>query len=139
VLKPTLVTVLIGANDLGDYQYASAQAWLNALWNYVAEVKAKTGAKVAVGTVLPICLPQYAAYNTTHKERRPIVNAAIRAAVGSKIDGVYDLAADPVMGPDEAACDTTLFKDGLHPSDGETGGQGRIAAIYARTVERLIE
>ncbi|WP_193752998.1 SGNH/GDSL hydrolase family protein [Sphingomonas endophytica] len=135
--KPTVVTLLIGANDLGDGQYPSTQAWLDALWSYVAAVKA-TGAKVAVGTILPICMPSMPDYDNRHKTRRPVVNAAIRAAVGTKIDAVYDLAADPVMGPDAAACDKTLFKDGLHPTEGADGGQGRIAAIYTRVVDKLL-
>lgn len=134
---PKIVTVLIGANDLGDGQYATTQDWLNSLWAYVASVKA-TGAKVAVGTVLPICLPHIDWYTKRHQERRGIVNAAIRAAVGTKIDAVYDLAADPVMGPDEAACDLALYKDGMHPTEGADGGQGRMAAIYGRVVDRLL-
>lgn len=135
--KPTVVTLLIGANDLGDGQYASTGAWLDALWSYVASVKA-TGAKVAVGTVLPICMPSMQDYTNRNNERRVVVNAAIRDAVGTKIDGVFDLAADPVMGPDAAACDLTLYKDGLHPTEGKSGGQGRIAAIYTRTVDKLL-
>lgn len=135
---PQVVTVLIGANDLGDGQYETTQAWLDALWSYVAQVKAGTGAKVALGTLLPICIPSMAYYTDRHAERRTVVNAAIRAAVGTRIDAVYDLAADPVMGPDAAACDRTLYKDGLHPTDGDTGGQGRIAAIYSRTVDALL-
>ncbi|WP_193753041.1 SGNH/GDSL hydrolase family protein [Sphingomonas endophytica] len=139
--NPELVTVQIGANDLGDGQYETAQDWLNALWAYVASVKA-TGAKVAVGTVLPLCFPSYPAYHNRHKERRPIVNAAIRQAlVDKRIDGVIDFAADPVMGPDEAACDKTLFKDGIHPTDGNTdlvGGSGKMALIYERAVDKML-
>ncbi|PZQ61704.1 MAG: hypothetical protein DI544_03475 [Sphingomonas taxi] len=138
---PKIVTVLIGANDLGDGQYATTQDWLNSLWAYVASVKA-TGAKVAVGTVLPLCVPQIAYYNDRHRERRPIVNAAIRDAAANKtIDAVIDFAADPVMGPDAAACDKTLFKDGIHPTDGNVqlaGGSGKMAVIYEKVVDRLL-
>lgn len=135
-LRPTVLTVLIGANDLGDGNYPSAQAWLDKLWGYVAVFKAQN-IKVAVGTVLPICVPQSPSYNNSHAERRPIVNEAIRRAVGSKIDAVIDYAADPTIGPDAAACDTKLFYDGLHPTDGR-GGQGVMAQVYTRAVEELI-
>lgn len=130
--KPAIVTILIGANDL--IAYSSASTWLDALWSYVADVKA-TGAKVVVGTVLPICLPQHEYYNTQHKARRPIVNEAIRAAVGTRIDGVFDLAADPTLGPDAAACDTQIFADGLHPSD---RSQEVMAGIYTRALDKLL-
>ncbi|MFD1787008.1 GDSL-type esterase/lipase family protein [Sphingomonas floccifaciens] len=137
-LAPRYVTVLIGANDLTGYP--SADAWLNALWTYVAKWKA-TGAKVAVGTVLPQCLTQNPTVTAEHAARRTIVNAAIRAAVGGKIDGVIDFAADPVMGPDSAACDRSLYGDGLHPTDGTAGdanGQGKLSLVYTAAVETLI-
>nr|WP_246848159.1 DUF1996 domain-containing protein [Sphingomonas beigongshangi] len=132
-LKPAVVTIFIGANDLGDGSYDTPQAWLDALWAYVAGWKA-TGAKVAVATVLPQC--NY----DRHNQRRAIVNPAIRAAVGSKIDGVLDFAADDALGPDAAACDKSLYKDGLHPTDGGTdlsGGEGRLARIYIAGLDAL--
>jgi lysophospholipase L1-like esterase len=138
--KPAVVTILIGANDLASGQLGpddGAAAWLEKLWTYVAKWKA-TGARVAVGTVLPQCLP---GGNAAHTARRPIVNAAIRAAVGTKIDAVIDYAADPVMGPDSAACDTALYYDGLHPTDGGAngvGGQGKLALVYTPVVDALL-
>ena len=136
-LRPTVLTVLIGTNDLGDGTYASAEAWLDRLWAYVAVFKAQN-IKVAVGTVLPICMPQMAAYNNIHAARRPIVNAAIRRAVGSKIDAVIDYAADPEIGPDAAACDTKWYGDGMHPTKYASGGQGVMARVYTRAVDDLI-
>lgn len=132
--KPAVVTVLIGTNDLGASRGLTPVMWLNNLWGYVAAVKA-TGAKVVVGTVLPICLPQYRDYNDGHRQQRPVVNDDIRAAVGTKIDAVFDVAADPVMGPDAAACDTTLYGDGLHPT---AKGQELIAKLYTRAVEAVL-
>ena len=136
-LRPTVLTVLIGANDLGDGTYASAEAWLDRLWAYVAVFKAQN-VKVAVGTVLPICMPQMPGYNNTHAARRTVVNTAIREAVGSKIDAVIDYAADPTIGPDAAACDAKWFKDGLHPTEYASGGQGIMARVYTRAVDDLI-
>lgn len=132
--RPALVTVLIGTNDLGASRGLTPVMWLNNLWAYVAAVKA-TGAKVVVGTVLPICLPQYRDYNDGHSQQRPVVNDDIRAAVGTRIDGVFDVAADPVMGSDAAACDTALYSDGLHPT---ARGQELIAKLYTRAVEAAL-
>ena len=61
--------------------------------------------------------------------------------MGVHIDAVIDFAADPVMGPDSAAQDKTLYHDGLHPTDGcgmGCGGQGKLAAIYTPVVDRLL-
>lgn len=135
-LKPDYVTVFIGANDLGDGTYASPQAWLDALWSYVASIKA-SGAKVAVATLLPICKPDLPAYTSTNNARRAVVNPAIRQAVGTKIDAVIDFAADPAMGPDAAACDRKWYKDGLHPTEG-TGGQSVLARVYTQAVDGMM-
>ncbi|MGK6322569.1 SGNH/GDSL hydrolase family protein [Sphingomonas sp. DT-51] len=138
-LHPRVLTVLIGANDL---QGASgARAWLEQLWRYTARFKA-AGIKVAVGTLLPINIPEQPRYTALHAERRQIVNAEIRAAVGHEIDAVIDFAADPVMGPDAAPLDKTLYKDGLHPTDGApggAGGQGKLALIYAKALDALLK
>lgn len=138
--KPAAVSILIGANDLGDGQFATPQAWLDALWSVTAQVRA-TGAKVAVGTVQPICFTEanLADYVARHAQRRPIVNAAIRAAIGSKIDAVFDVA--DALGGDRAPCtDRKLWKDGIHPSDsnGKDGGQDRVYAIYSPVVDKLL-
>lgn len=138
-LKPRLLTVLIGANDL---QGASgAREWLEQLWRYTARFKA-AGIKVAVATLLPINIPDQPRYTAVHAERRQVVNAEIRAAVGHEIDAVIDFAADPAMGPDQAPLDKTLYKDGLHPTDGAAGGvggQGKLAVIYARAVDAALQ
>lgn len=140
---PNLVTVLIGANDLVSWNPAwTADTWLARLWGYVATLKAK-GYKVAVGTILPQYQPNspVANYTAEFNARRKVVNTAIKAAVGSKIDAVIDFAADPVIGPDAAAQDKALYYDGIHPTDGcglGCGGQGRLAAVYAPVVDKLL-
>lgn len=131
-LKPSVVTVLIGANDLSGKP--DSGVWLTALWDYVAGIRA-TGAKVAVGTILPICLPESPDYTTRHKAMRPDANAGIRAAVGTHIDAVMDYAADPTIGPDAAACDPKLYPDGLHPAG---PAQERMFLVYARAMAGLI-
>ncbi|MBB3347833.1 SGNH/GDSL hydrolase family protein [Sphingomonas sp. BK069] len=138
-LHPRLLTVLIGANDL--QAAGGARAWLEQLFRYTARFKA-AGVTVAVGTLLPINIPDQPRYTSVHNERRQIVNAELRAAVGHEIDAVIDFAADPVMGPDTAPLDKTLYKDGLHPTDGGpngAGGQGKLALIYAKAVDALLK
>jgi lysophospholipase L1-like esterase len=139
--QPAVLTILIGANDLTNTsQYPTPEDWLNALWDYVARVKA-TGAKVAIGTVLPVYFENSPFVTNLHNGRRHIVNAAIRSAVGSKIDAVIDFAADPVIGPDVAARDKKLFSDGIHPTDPSLGagsGQERMFIVYAPVLNKLI-
>lgn len=138
-LKPTHMTVLIGANDMTNWMDASdpnsqPTAWLNSLWSYTDKVRAQ-GIKVAVGTMLPQCYPTNQAYNDSFSRRRAIVNPAIRAAVGTHIDGVIDFAADGTIGDDADACDTNKYSDGVHPS---FTGQQRMAVIYGAAVDTLV-
>lgn len=141
LFQPKLVTVLIGANDLSDdASYPQVQDWLNDLFAYTDRLRAG-GAQVLVGTVLPRCVPNTTGTNFKHNLRRVIANTAIRAAVGNRIDGIVDYAADPTIGPDAAACDKALFADGLHPTMGTadfSGGQGIMALIYGKAVDRAL-
>ena len=142
-MKPTVVTLLIGANDMTshrDIDYTGAgrhpapDAWLASLWGYVGQVKA-SGARVALGTLLPQCYPSNALFTAAFNQRRGAVNAAIRAALGSRIDAVIDYAADPAIGDDADACDPAVFYDGLHPT---TAAQSRMYALYRPAVEALV-
>lgn len=143
---PAVVSILIGANDVAaiglDWApYKSAQQYLDALFAYTAKWKA-TGAKVVVGTILPQCQPNNPNnVNGLANANRIPLNLAIRAAAGTTIDGVVDYAADPEIGVDAAACDKTLFSDGLHPTDGSvtfTGGQGRMAKLYLDALDKIV-
>jgi hypothetical protein len=136
--NPNVVTVLIGANGLANA--ATVEGWTASLFGYTDTLRAK-GYKVALGTILPQYHATNPTYDTIFNGRRVIVNNAIRGAVGTHIDAVIDFAADPVMGPDSAAKNTALYRDGTHPTDGcgmGCGGQGKLAVIYAPVVDRLI-
>ena len=145
-LKPKIVTLLVGGADLGSVgpygSYKSAQEFVDTLWVYIASWKA-TGAKVYVGTILPRCQDGNPnGVNETVNTNRALVNNAIRAGAGAKADGVIDYAADPVIGPDRAACDRSLYSDGIHPTDGAAngvGGQGKMALIYAAALAEVIK
>jgi lysophospholipase L1-like esterase len=127
-LRPRAVSILIGANDLGD------QEWLDALFRYTDSLRA-TGIKVAVGTVLPQYLASNPAFNTEFSRRRVIANNKIRAAVGSRIDAVIDYAADPVIGQDAAAKDSSLFGDGTHPTE---LGHMKLLAVKTPVIDALL-
>jgi lysophospholipase L1-like esterase len=147
VAKPKVVTILIGANDVYSIgsigsPYATTSDYLNTLFAYVAKWRA-TGAKVLVGTVLAQCqVGNPNNVNGRQNTSRVPVNAGIRAAVGINIDDVIDYAADPRIGTDSAACDLSLFSDGVHPTEGlglGLGGQGILAAVYAPVVDRALQ
>jgi hypothetical protein len=44
------------------------------------------------------------------------------------------LAADPIMGPDSACLDTTLYQDGLHPTD---HGHSILEPIFAAVINAM--
>ncbi|NUT00783.1 MAG: DUF1996 domain-containing protein [Sphingomonas sp.] len=140
--NPKVLTVLIGANDMYSWNPAvTTQMWLDKLWIYTDAMRAR-GYKVAVGTILPQYNASNAAYTAEfNRRRRDEANPGIRAAVGKHIDAVIDFAADPVMGPDSAAQDRSLYSDGLHPTDGcgmGCGGQGKMLSVYTPVVDRLL-
>jgi hypothetical protein len=140
--NPKVLTILIGANDMYNWNPAvTTQHWLNKLWAYTDSMRAK-GYKVAVGTILPQYSASRPSFSTEFNRRRNLeANPAIRAAVGVHIDAVIDFAADPVMGPDSAAQNKQLYHDGLHPTSGcgmGCGGQGKLAVIYTPVVDRLL-
>jgi lysophospholipase L1-like esterase len=128
-LKPDVVTVFIGANDLLDY--SGPQAYADLLRSYVGAIKA-TGAKVVVATNLPqtnVNVDYASRFNRSRAELATILRSA------PWVDGVIDFAADPVMGSDAAAGDKALFGDGVHPTD---EGQKKLAAIYKPRVDPLV-
>ena len=138
-LRPTHVTVLIGANDMttsvdANDSASTPTAWLTALWSYTDRLRA-TGAKVAVGTLLPQCNSGNPVYDASFARRRVLANAAIRAAVGTRIDAVIDFAANPIMGDDADACNAVYYSDGLHPT---FAGQQQMLVTYRTAVDALI-
>lgn len=128
-LKPDLVSVFIGANDL--LNYPSAQAYATALQSYVGQIRS-TGAKVVVSTNLP----QHhlnVDYNAQFNQRRLELATILRSAAWA--DGVADYAADTTMGVDNAAVQLSLFSDGTHPTE---AGQRVLANIYKPRMDALV-
>ena len=130
-----VVTLLIGANDMYNGNMAiSLDMWLAKVWAYTDSLRAQ-GYKVAMGTILPQHNVNGSAYMTEFTRRRPLANAAIRAAVGAHIDAVIDFAADPTIGPDSAAANPALYPDGLHPS---ASAQATMSTVYGPVVDKLL-
>lgn len=129
-LKPDVVSVFIGANDLTGY--GSAAGYVAELRSYVEQIRA-TGAKVLVSTNLPQSNVDVN-FTVEFNRRRAEIAALIRAA--NWVDGIIDYAADPVMGPDRAAADKTLIGDGVHPTD---LGQQNLARIYSARVNPVVK
>jgi hypothetical protein len=136
--NPAVLTILVGAHGLAEP--SGTKYFLRKLFAYTDRLRAR-GIKVAVATILPEYHAENLQYDAIFERRRSEANSAIRAAVGIHIDAVIDFAADPVMGPESAARNIQLYRDGTHPTDGcgsGCGGQGKLAVIYAPVVDKLL-
>jgi len=133
-LNPTHATVLIGANDLVHWSRRPASEWVAQLFAYTDQLRA-AGVKVVVGTILPQCVTPQPDYLPTFIRQRAEANAAIRAAVGIRIDAVIDFAADRRFGDDADACDTALYQDGIHPT---ALGQRQMLEVYSVAVDAAL-
>jgi hypothetical protein len=127
-----LLSVLIGANDLGTYTGGAAQYITDLRAYCMARVAA--GYKVALGTILPVD------GDANHNSRRATVNTDIRtnwAYYGlSSAAAVFDFAADAIMGPDNSrTTNPTYWADGIHPS--AALGQVRLETIYRPVINAL--
>jgi lysophospholipase L1-like esterase len=128
--RATLLTVLIGRNDLVGYG-GGAQGYADALAAYVGRMRGAGWQHVAIGTLLPSDWAPFTA-------QRAALNAILRRpgwARAHGIDAIFDLAASPSMGPDAAARDKALFRDGIHPTD---EGYAALAPIYDAALVRLV-
>ncbi len=138
-LDPDIVTVFIGANDLGSA--SSAEAYVEQILAYVAPIRAR-GTKVLVATNLAISKPANPTYANKHNMLRDPVAALLKQEVGRGIDGVIDFAGHPVIGQLTAPTNTQLFSDGVHPTDrgyrGSTGGHDYLYEVYRLAVEPLL-
>lgn len=106
-----ILSIFLGANDATNY--ASAQAWCDALEVYVNARKAAQNAndKIIVCTLLPN-------QNSGFNARRNEINTILRTWVGAgKCDALADFAADAAVGVDAASANATYYPDGVHPSN----------------------
>lgn len=137
--NPDIVTIFIGANDLG--KYSSSQAFVDAIANYAAPLRAD-GILVMVATVLPRTAGTNVAHNDKHNGLRSEVSRLLYAAIDTQIDGVIDFGADPMMGAVASTYNLQLYKDGLHPTDrnwrGAMAGHDYLYRIYDEALEPVV-
>lgn len=125
--QPRVVFLMMGTNDLTIGGRTAAQIYAD-LQAYCGLVRAD-GAQVIIGTILP-----NNGWNGTQQAIRNDLNASIRANWASFADGLCDFAADPVMGPQAAAANATLYGDGLHPA---AQGHQNLAVLAATAINGL--
>lgn len=109
-----VVFLHMGTNDLTIGGRTAAQIYSD-IQSYAALVKAD-GARIIISTLLP-----NSAWTAGQQTTRNDLNSSIRSGWASFADGLCDFANDAVMGPQAAASNTSLYSDGLHPTD--TGHQ----------------
>lgn len=104
---PSDVIIHCGGNDVGT---SSGAATLNYLLNtYLPALRsAIPGVRVHVAEITAGTVP------ANRNTERAVYNAGIRAAVGNQIDSIIPIGTHPVIGPDAAGSDTSLFYDGRH-------------------------
>ena len=138
-LNPDIVTIFIGANDLG--KYSSSLRFIEELKNYTTILR-KEGVRVLVGTLLPRTAGSNITFNNNHNALRAEVAETLKASVGKDIDGVIDWGGDPIMGKIEATYDKQLYSDGLHPTDRRyrhaKGGHDYLYETYDSALDKAI-
>ena len=123
-----VVSVYIGANDLGSYP--TVDAFTDKLRSYAEQLRER-GTKVLVFT-LPNKLVKGGTdhnHNNLRKQLKPIFEGA------DWIDGYVDFAGHSVMGADSAPLDIKLFKDGIHAT---SYGHKLYFETYAPALDRVV-
>lgn len=126
--QPSVVFLHMGTNDLTIGGRTAAQIYAD-IQAYAGFVRAD-GAKIVVSTILP-----NAGWNGTQQTTRNDLNTLIRNGWSSFADGLCDFAADPVMGPQAAASNATLYGDGLHPAP---QGHANLAVLADAAIRPLL-
>lgn len=133
-LAPQIVIGLIGANDLPNATAADFQNRLTSTWAKIRSLMPKS--RIVWCTILPVSESKLGGAYVGFNAKRAAVNAFIRNSVGTAIDDVVDFAADPTVGVDSAADNSSLWNlDGLHPAD---GAQSYLTAVYTPVVDRQL-
>lgn len=122
-----VISVLIGANDLGSYTDAQVTNYYNLVKGYLLDRRTK-GFLTLICTVTPRT-------NSGFNTPRNLFNSLVRSD-SSWYDGIADFAADPIMGPDWANTNLTYYNiDGVHPT---TVGENILGDIYRPVVSNLL-
>jgi hypothetical protein len=131
-LKPSFLSLLQGNDNYNDYaDFGGSQS------TFLTQLAAWLDARRTRGFKVILCtpLPRTGTFaGTNYNIKRAQERAAMLTWVGTHCDYLCDMGADPVMGPDAAASDTTLYSDGTHPTN--LGG-ANLAAILATVANRV--
>ena len=116
--------VFIGANDAAGL---GATAFVANLKSYcLARKTATPGLKIVLATLLP---QTTAGFNAVRDAVNPLIKAD-----PSFWDAIADFAADPTMGCDSCAANTTYYSDGEHPTAAGHAILGPIARAAIQSV-----
>ena len=120
-----ILSVLIGTNDL--------HGGVSIVPTYLTDLAAYLDARRAAGWKVVLCtVPPGTA--SGFNAARNLANTTLRTWVGVHADALCDFAADPTMGPDAAASDTSLYGDGEHPT---AAGQAILEPIYRAAINGI--
>lgn len=130
-----IIVYALGTNDLAA-KASTATTYSNIQTTCAAYRTA--GFKVIVATILPRNNIFSGGQNTAgFAADRATVNASIVANWASFADGLVDIGADPIMGPNAAADDSTLYRDSVHPTT--PLGNSYLAKDMKKAIETLIQ
>lgn len=129
-----IFSVLIGAGNSDLIGYTGVlgdgyDGWLADL-AAICDNRRADGYKVIVGTVLP---KQYGTGEWT--AARAYVNPILRTWPGVHCDAIADFAAHPIMGPEGAEDDATLYGDHVHPT---ALGQGYLLDVFSPVFDAVV-
>jgi hypothetical protein len=128
-----ILSVMIGLND---FVAGNSVAVVESEWkSYMTAEKAAGWTTICI-TVLPTDPAQTGSGGTLINTLSAQFNSDMKGfPVGQYCDYISDFRADPVMGPNTAPNNSTLyFSDKQHPT---TLGQQNLAAIYAATLNAI--
>ena len=121
-LNPQVLTMWVGANELGDYpgatHEAAAQAYYTAWRAFAVWAKANIPTLIYTVFVEEIGLSptgSFASRATAHNARRAFLNSYLRRDVGDGVvDAVVGFGSHPFIGTDAGASDRLVLGDGVH-------------------------
>ena len=126
--RNNILSVLAGTNDLQNGE--TGAHIFDLLGRYAASAR-KAGFRVVVCTVLP-----RRSFTPAIEAERRSLNALVAGGWRGMADGFVDLAADPVLGPEDALKDPNVYiLDGIHLTD---YGYQTLASDMAEVVNRLV-
>lgn len=125
--QPNVLHLWIGSNDVRDG--VDPAAWVAALKAY-CQARRRAGWRVILMTILPRGNDATPDFLT----RSAAINDRLRADP-SFYDRLLDVRADPVLGPDAAVRDSTLYVDQIHPA---VRGHALLAPYVIRALRDLL-